>query len=127
MNFSEETLMAYVDGELDAATREQVEQAVAADPEVARRVAAHQALNRELRAGFDPVLEEPVPARLVSLVRGAHKGSKPGELLQFRLRPVAPTPVGQVEFAGRELRTGGARLAFRIETELHRADHHESR
>ena len=88
MNFSEETLLAYVDGELDAATREQVERAVAADPEVARRVAAHQTLNRELRAGFDPVLDEPVPAHLVSLVRGAHTGSKPAQLLQFRGRPV---------------------------------------
>jgi hypothetical protein len=88
VNFSEETLMAYVDGELDGSTREQVERAVAADPEVARRVAAHQRLNRELHAGFDPVLEEPVPAHLVSLVRGAHTGSKPAQLLPFRDKPV---------------------------------------
>jgi hypothetical protein len=88
VNFSEETLMAYVDGELDGATREQVERAVAADPEVARRVAAHHALNRKLRAGFDQVLEEPVPARLVSLVRGAPDAARPARLLQFRARPV---------------------------------------
>lgn len=88
MNFSEETLMAYVDGELDGSTREQVERAAATDPEVARRVAAHHALNRKLRAGFDPVLEEPVPARLVSLARGAHGESKPGALLQFPVRSV---------------------------------------
>ena len=81
--------MAYVDGELDGSAREQVERAVAADPEVAQRVAAHHALNRKLRAGFDPVLDEPVPAHLLSLVRGAHVAAKPAQLLQFRSRPVA--------------------------------------
>lgn len=69
MNLSEETLMAYVDGELEGLSREQVELAIATDPEVARRVAAHQGLRRKLRAGFDPVLKEPLPAHLVSLVR----------------------------------------------------------
>jgi hypothetical protein len=87
VNLSEETLMAYVDGELDGSTREQVARAVAADPEVARRVAAHQALRAKLRAGFDPVLDEPVPARLLSLVHGAQSGAKPAQVLPFRTRP----------------------------------------
>jgi anti-sigma factor RsiW len=87
VNLSEETLMAYVDGELDGSTREQVAKAVAADPEVARRVAAHQALRGKLRAGFAPVLEEPVPARLLSLVHGAQSGAKPPQVLPFRTRP----------------------------------------
>lgn len=83
MNLSEETLMAYVDGELDAPTREQVARAVAADPEVAQRVAAHQALREKLRAGFDPILKEPLPARLISLVHSA-PGAKPARVLPFR-------------------------------------------
>jgi anti-sigma factor ChrR (cupin superfamily) len=86
VNLSEETLMAYVDGELDGSTREQVARAVAADPEVARRVAAHQALRGKLRAGFDPVLEEPVPARLLSLVHSAHSGAQPAQVLPLRTR-----------------------------------------
>ena len=88
MNLSEETLMAYVDGELDRPTREQIAKAVAADPEVARRVAAHQAVRGTLRAAFDPVLKEPVPARLLSLVQAAPTASKPAQVLSFRARPV---------------------------------------
>ena len=88
MNLSEETLMAYVDGELDVATREQVAKAVAADPAVARRVAAHQALRGTLRAAFDPVLREPVPARFLSLVQGAPAAAQPAPVLPFRTRSV---------------------------------------
>jgi hypothetical protein len=50
-------------------------------------VAAHQALRGKLRAAFDPVLEEPVPARLLSLVHGAQSGAKPAQVLPFRTRP----------------------------------------
>ena len=83
MNPSDETLMAYADGELDAATRKQVEESVAADPQVARRLAAHQALRSQLHASFDKVLEEPLPPHLVALVRSAAKGSQVGQVLQF--------------------------------------------
>jgi hypothetical protein len=75
--------MAYVDGELDVAAREQVAGAIATDPEVARRVAAHQALRGRLRKTFDKVLEEPVPARLVSLVRTRASEPGRGQLVQF--------------------------------------------
>jgi hypothetical protein len=75
--------MAYVDGELDVATREQVAGAIAADPEVARRVAAHQALRGRLRATFDKVLEEPVPAQLLSLVRPRASEPGRGQLVRF--------------------------------------------
>jgi hypothetical protein len=88
VNPSEETLMAYVDGELDVAARAQVEGAIAADPEVARRVARHQALRGRLRASFDQVLAEPVPAQLASLVRTRANDSKPGQILQFPGRQV---------------------------------------
>jgi hypothetical protein len=42
---------------------------VAANPELAGRVARQQELRRQLRAAFDGVLEEPVPARLVDAAR----------------------------------------------------------
>jgi hypothetical protein len=83
VNPSDETLMAYADGELDEATRKQVEVSVAADPEVARRLAAHNALRNQLHASFDKVLEEPVPPHLVALVRSAANASRPGQVLQF--------------------------------------------
>jgi hypothetical protein len=69
MNLSEEVLMAYADGELDAKTRGEVEDAMAIDPLVAQRVAQHRALRNRLRASFDKVLDEPVPERLLAAAR----------------------------------------------------------
>ncbi|MDB6162212.1 MAG: hypothetical protein JWO04_5918 [Gammaproteobacteria bacterium] len=73
MTFSDDILMAYADGELDLGTRAQVEDAIAADPEIARRVAAHQALRNTLRSGFDKVLDEPVPDHLIAAARATSR------------------------------------------------------
>ena len=75
MTISDEQVMAYVDGELDAQTRNEVERAMESDPEVARRVARQRALRNKLRAAFDNVLNEPVPDRLVSAARNAPAAS----------------------------------------------------
>jgi hypothetical protein len=83
VNPSDETLMAYVDGELDVAARKQVEGALAADPEVARRLAAHQGLRARLSATFDRVLDEPVPAQLIFQVRTGATEPARGQLVQF--------------------------------------------
>jgi hypothetical protein len=64
MNLSDEMLMAYADGELDAPLREQVEQAMRSDPQVAAAVERHRALRADVFAAFAGVLDEPVPARL---------------------------------------------------------------
>lgn len=69
MKFSEETLMAYVDDELDAATRVAVESAMRSDQELKEYIERQQALRAKLRATFDRVLEEPVPERLLETVR----------------------------------------------------------
>jgi hypothetical protein len=71
---SDETLMAYVDGELDAAERARVESAIAASADVARRVARHRALRQRLRA-FDDVLDETIPAHLLNVARKASPDS----------------------------------------------------
>lgn len=65
MTITEETLMAYADGELDAAAAAQVEAAVRGDPRLAARLAEHRALRARLHAAFGPELAEPVPQRLV--------------------------------------------------------------
>jgi hypothetical protein len=70
MTISDETLMAYADGELDAAARASVEAAMQEDPEVAGRVARHRALREAMRGAFSAVLEEPVPDRLTAAARG---------------------------------------------------------
>jgi hypothetical protein len=78
MTISDETLMAYADGELDAATRASVEAAMQEDPEIGKRVARHRALREAMRDAFSAVLEEPVPDRLIAAARGqnvAPKGS----------------------------------------------------
>jgi len=62
---SAETIVAYVDGELDAAGRAEVESAASVDPAVADQIAAHRQLRSDLFAAFAPVAAEPVPERLV--------------------------------------------------------------
>jgi hypothetical protein len=75
MKFSTETLMAYADGELDAATRTAIEAAMAADPQVAQEVARHRALQAKLRAAFGDVINQTVPQHLISAARTAPAGT----------------------------------------------------
>lgn len=63
-HISEADLHAYLDGELAAAQRAYVESQVAADPLLAERLARYSEMNEALRAHYDPVLDEPVPAKL---------------------------------------------------------------
>lgn len=67
MKFSDEMLMAYADGELDLVTRAEIEAGMAADPEVRRAVERHRALAVKVKAAYQGVLDEPVPASLASL------------------------------------------------------------
>ena len=64
MTVSDEELMAYVDGELDAARLESLRLEIAASADLSRRVAEQRALRDRLHRAFDPALHEPVPARL---------------------------------------------------------------
>ncbi|MBS3896380.1 zf-HC2 domain-containing protein [Silanimonas sp.] len=64
MTITPEQLYAYLDGELDAAGRAEVEAALAADPALAAELAAQRGLRRQLRGAYDPVLGEPMSQRL---------------------------------------------------------------
>jgi hypothetical protein len=75
MTISDETLMAFADGEVDPATRAIVEAAMRDDPEVRRRVAHHQALREVVKGAFAAVIDEPVPQRLIAAARGAPPGN----------------------------------------------------
>lgn len=68
MRFSDETLMAYADGELDAATRAAIEAEMAVDPDLARAIERHRALAGRVRGAYAGVLDETVPERLAALV-----------------------------------------------------------
>jgi hypothetical protein len=61
-------LMAYLDGELDAAEQARVAQAVANDPALQQQLETQRALRDRLRAHYDPVAEEEVPVRLRALL-----------------------------------------------------------
>ena len=75
MTWSDETLTAYVDGELDQATRASIDAACAHDPQLTARLERHRALRAAVHASYAPVLDEPVPERLLSLARGSSSAS----------------------------------------------------
>ena len=89
MNYDDETLMAYVDGELDAKTRAEIASAVDQDPALARRVEQHRALRSRLTGAFNKVLNQPVPEQLANVARGKltpAPASGHGKVLQFPAR-----------------------------------------
>ena len=65
----DDILQAYVDGELDAASAARIDTALAHDAALARRVQQARDVRAQLRAAFDPVLDEPVPTRLSALLQ----------------------------------------------------------
>jgi anti-sigma factor RsiW len=77
MTISDETLMAYADGELDAAARAAVESAMREDPKIEKRVAAHRLLRQKVQAAYSSELAEDVPNRLLTAARQAANGSSP--------------------------------------------------
>lgn len=94
MNIPDELLASYLDGELGAADHAAVAAAIAADPQLARAVAAQQALRARLRQAFDRTLDEPVPQRLRDAVQGPaivdlpgakprRRGMRPGAMAWF--------------------------------------------
>lgn len=89
---SDETLFAYVDEELDAAGRAEVEAAMAADPALAQRVQQQRSLRTLLGAAYRPVLEEPVPPRLVAAAQAQPKKAKVLELASARDKQKAAAP-----------------------------------
>lgn len=71
MSISDETLMAFADGELDEPTRLVVEQAVRQDPALAEKVRRHKALRSNVFNAFASTLNEEVPQRLHAAARSA--------------------------------------------------------
>lgn len=73
--FSDETLMAFADGELDDDAAAEVEQAMNDDPAIAERVAAFMETGTLAKAAFDRVLDKPVPDALRQDVKAMLGGS----------------------------------------------------
>ncbi|MDB5762830.1 MAG: anti-sigma factor [Herminiimonas sp.] len=68
-SISELDLHAYVDGQLDAARRAEVEAHLAAHPEAAAQVHDLRAQMHALHGSYDAVLNEPVPLRLTNTLQ----------------------------------------------------------
>jgi anti-sigma factor RsiW len=65
MNLRDEDLHALVDGALDDARRAEVQALLAQHPEKAEKVRAYLQMDAGLKALYDPVLDEPIPERLL--------------------------------------------------------------
>jgi anti-sigma factor RsiW len=67
---SDDRLVAYLDGELEAAERREVEAWLDSDPAARRRLAALAHSAGLVRRAFDEMLHEPLPQRLIAAARG---------------------------------------------------------
>lgn len=67
---NDEALVAYLDGELDAAGRRDVDAWLSTDPTARERLTALAASATLVRSAFAELLEEPVPERLIAAARG---------------------------------------------------------
>lgn len=72
---SEQELHAYADGRLDAGRRAEVEAWLHEHPQLRQAVAEWRLQGEALHRAFDPVLDEPVPARLTETVRASRRMS----------------------------------------------------
>ena len=69
MIFSDEQLMAYVDGELDAQQRAAIDAALAQDASLSARLEQHRSLRSRLQSAHAHMLAEPVPPHLLALLQ----------------------------------------------------------
>ena len=82
MNYDDEMLMAYVDGELDAKRSAEIAAAVEKEPALARRVEQQRAQRAKISGAFAKVLDQPVPDRLTRAAQANR-----GNVLKFPARP----------------------------------------
>jgi len=97
----DERLIAYLDGELGAQDRAGFEAEMAADPALAAKVAQHRRLGARIAEAYAPVLDEPVPERLLALASAANQAGRRRVGLPQWAAMAACLALGVV--AGREL------------------------
>jgi anti-sigma factor RsiW len=64
MMLSDEVLMAYADGQLDASERARLKELIARDPEASARLEVFQATGQDLASMFDGHMNSPLPEKL---------------------------------------------------------------
>ena len=83
MKYPDETLMAYVDMEVDINTRREIDAAIASDPALAARVAEQRALLAQVQAAYAPIAAEPIPTRLLDALRAVEAASGAEKVISF--------------------------------------------
>jgi anti-sigma factor RsiW len=89
---SDEALVAYLDGELDAEERAHVEAWLEADPMVRDRLLALSDSAGLLRSAFVEFVSEPVPERLIAAARGETGSPAEAEIVVLRPQRASPPP-----------------------------------
>ena len=94
---SDEALVAYLDGELDADERAHVEAWLDADPAVRDRLLALADSATLLRNAFADFVTDPVPEQLIAAARGETEAATEAEIVVLRppLPSLAPPPSGR--------------------------------
>jgi len=109
----EAQIMAYVDGELDAAAVVEVERAVAADPALARQVRGIMDTNALLRAAFNAPMLEPLPERLLAPL-GAQRPSPWRRPIARRAMAIAASVAALLVVGGAVAMNRGYELPYTI-------------
>jgi len=89
---SDEALVAYLDGELDAEERAHVEAWLDAEPAVRDRLLALTESAALVRSAFADIVGEPIPERLIAAARGETAAAPAPDAEIVVLRPSAPAP-----------------------------------
>ena len=82
---SDDRLIAYLDGEVDASARREIEDWLDSDPAARDKLAALAQSAALVRSAFDEVTHEPLPDRLIAAARGERVSAEPSaKILPFR-------------------------------------------
>jgi anti-sigma factor RsiW len=73
----DERLIAYLDGEVDASERRDIEAWLDSDPAARDKLAALAQSAALVRSAFDEVMQEPLPDRLIAAARGERGSAEP--------------------------------------------------
>jgi anti-sigma factor RsiW len=94
---SDDTLVAYLDGELESAERQHVETWLAADGDARDRLAELAQSATLVRSAYADIVNEPVPERLIAAARGATAPPHDAEILVLKRpeRPAVTMPAGR--------------------------------
>ncbi len=121
---SDGRLVAYLDGELEAAERREIEAWLDGDPAARRQLAALAESAELVRRAFDEVLHEPVPQRLIAAARGEASGGEAvaaqtgPRILPFVRRRFARQPSARQPGVGRPVRVRRWRVGVPVAASL---------